>query len=109
MFASPRSELLALLATIKAEPEEDTPKLALADRLQEQPGGAGRGRGEFLKLFVGSVPALEEKGSDSRGAPSIGSGPVIGITPSPTSRRRTRSGPMRERLEMQARTAPERS
>lgn len=56
MFASPRSELLALLAAIKAEPEEHTPTLALADWLQEQPGAADQARGEFLGLLVASRP-----------------------------------------------------
>lgn len=52
MFASSRAELLQLLAAIKAEPEENTPKLALADWLQEQPAEADRARGEFLHRFV---------------------------------------------------------
>lgn len=52
MFAAPRSELLQLLAAIKAEPEENTPKLALADWLQEQPDRADQARGAFLYRFV---------------------------------------------------------
>lgn len=52
MSAAPREELLELLRAIKAEPEENTPKLALADWLQEQPGEADRARGEFLHRFV---------------------------------------------------------
>jgi uncharacterized protein (TIGR02996 family) len=53
MFAvSPRPELLALLAAVKAEPEDDTPRLALADWLQEQDHDADRARGEFLRTLV---------------------------------------------------------
>lgn len=48
----PRPELLSFLGAIKAEPEEDTPKLALADWLQEQPDPADQARGEFLRQFV---------------------------------------------------------
>src|SRR5436190_22574949 len=50
--ASPRPELLALLAAAKAEPEDDTPKLVLADWLQEQDHEADRARGEFLRTLV---------------------------------------------------------
>ena len=46
---APRPELLALLAAIKSEPDDDTPKLALADWLQEQDYPADRARGEFLR------------------------------------------------------------
>jgi uncharacterized protein (TIGR02996 family) len=49
---APRPELLAFLGAIKAEPEEDTPKLALADWLQEQPDEADQAHGEFLRQFV---------------------------------------------------------
>src|SRR5262245_1444093 len=48
--ASPRPELLALLAAAKAEPADDTPKLVLADWLQEQDYEADRARGEFVRL-----------------------------------------------------------
>lgn len=48
----PHPELLSFLGAIKAEPEEDTPKLALADWLQEQPEAADQARGEFLRQFV---------------------------------------------------------
>jgi uncharacterized protein (TIGR02996 family) len=50
--ASPRPELLALLAAVKAEPEDDTAKLVLADWLQEQDDEADRARGEWLRLLV---------------------------------------------------------
>jgi uncharacterized protein (TIGR02996 family) len=49
---SPRPELLALLAAVKAEPDDDTPKLALADWLQEQDHASDRARGEYLRLLV---------------------------------------------------------
>jgi uncharacterized protein (TIGR02996 family) len=49
---SPRPELMALLAAVKAEPEEDTPKLALADWLQEQDNEAERARGEYVREVV---------------------------------------------------------
>jgi uncharacterized protein (TIGR02996 family) len=49
---SPRPELMALLAAVKAEPEEDTPKLALADWLQEQDEEADRARGEYVREVV---------------------------------------------------------
>ena len=53
MFAdSPRSELLAILAAVKAEPDDDTPKLALADWLEEQDYAADRARGAFLRASV---------------------------------------------------------
>jgi len=50
--ASPRPELLALLAAVKAEPDDDTRKLALADWLQEQDHDADHARGEFLRGIV---------------------------------------------------------
>jgi uncharacterized protein (TIGR02996 family) len=48
----PRAKLLALLAALKAEPDDDTPKLALADWLEEQDYAADRARGEFLRALV---------------------------------------------------------
>ena len=50
--ASPRPELLALLAAVKAEPDDDTPKLVLADWLQEQDDEHERARGEWLRELV---------------------------------------------------------
>ncbi|HSQ56932.1 MAG TPA: TIGR02996 domain-containing protein [Gemmata sp.] len=47
--APPRPELLALLAAVKAEPDDDTAKLVLADWLQEQDNEADRARGEFVR------------------------------------------------------------
>ncbi|MBA4190559.1 MAG: hypothetical protein C0467_21440 [Planctomycetaceae bacterium] len=46
---SPRPELLALLAAVKADPGDDTVKLVLADWLQEQDDEADRARGEFVR------------------------------------------------------------
>jgi uncharacterized protein (TIGR02996 family) len=72
MADSPRPELLSFLAAIKEQPEEDTPKLALADWLQEQPGAADNARGEFLRAFVRNNqlaktdPAREDFGALSR-------------------------------------------
>jgi uncharacterized protein (TIGR02996 family) len=50
--ASPRPELLTLLAAVKAEPEDDTAKLVLADWLEEQDHEADRARGEYLREAV---------------------------------------------------------
>jgi uncharacterized protein (TIGR02996 family) len=50
--ASPRPELLALLAAVKADPDDDTAKLVLADWLEEQDLDADRARGEFLREAV---------------------------------------------------------
>src|SRR5687768_11601284 len=50
--ASPRPELLALLAAVKAEPDDDTAKLVLADWLEEQDLDADRARGEFVRTLV---------------------------------------------------------
>ncbi len=50
--ASPRPELLALLAAVKADPDDNMPKLALADWLQEQDDEHDRARGEFLREHV---------------------------------------------------------
>lgn len=49
---TPRPELLALLAAVKDEPDDDTPKFALADWLQEQDDEADRARGEYLRALV---------------------------------------------------------
>ena len=50
--ASPRPELLAFLAAVKADPDDDTAKLVLADWLQEQDHEADRARGEYLRGAV---------------------------------------------------------
>jgi len=55
--ASPRPELLALLAAVKAEPDDDTARLVLADWLQEQDHEADRARGEFVRLHVRKAQA----------------------------------------------------
>lgn len=72
MAEPPRPELLSFLGAIKADPEEDTPKLALADWFQEQPDPADQARGEFLRQFVRNNqlsktdPAREDFGALSR-------------------------------------------
>ncbi|MDB5307954.1 MAG: hypothetical protein JWO38_2156 [Gemmataceae bacterium] len=48
----PRPDLLALLNAVKAEPDDDTPRLVLADWLQEQPDPADVARGEWLRALV---------------------------------------------------------
>ena len=48
----PRPELLALLNAAKAEPDDDTPRLVLADWLQEQSAPADVARGEWLRNLV---------------------------------------------------------
>jgi uncharacterized protein (TIGR02996 family) len=45
-----RPEVLAFLSDIKAHPEDDTPRLVLADWLEEHGNEADRGRSEFLRL-----------------------------------------------------------
>ena len=47
--ATPRRNCSRLLAAVKAEPEDDTAKLVLADWLQEQDLESDRARGEFLR------------------------------------------------------------
>jgi uncharacterized protein (TIGR02996 family) len=47
-----RPEVLAFLAEIKDHPDEDTPRLILADWLEEYGGPADAARAEFLRLQV---------------------------------------------------------
>lgn len=51
-YPPPRAELLALLKAAKAEPDDDTPRLVLADWLQEQSDPADAARGEWLRCLV---------------------------------------------------------
>jgi uncharacterized protein (TIGR02996 family) len=51
-YPPPRAELLALLNAAKAEPDDDTPRLVLADWLQEQDSPADVARGEWLRCLV---------------------------------------------------------
>jgi uncharacterized protein (TIGR02996 family) len=51
-IATPRTELMALLRAVKADPEDDTPKLALADWLQEQDHPADRARGDYIRVLA---------------------------------------------------------
>lgn len=46
----PRPEVLAFLEEVREHPEDDTPRLVLADWLQDQPDEIDRARGEFLYL-----------------------------------------------------------
>lgn len=72
MAEPPRPELLSFLGAIKDEPDEDTPKLALADWLQDQSDPSDQARGEFLRQFVRNNqlaktdPAREDFGALSR-------------------------------------------
>jgi uncharacterized protein (TIGR02996 family) len=50
--ASPRPDLLALLAAVKAEPDDLTARLVLADWLQEQPDPADVARGDWVRLLA---------------------------------------------------------
>src|SRR5436305_5823948 len=50
----------ALLAAIRAEPEEDTPRLAYADLLGERGGEADRDRAEYIRASVELDRAKEE-------------------------------------------------
>ena len=54
----------ALLAAIRAHPEEDTPRLMLADWLDEQGDDAARARAEFVRLQCEQA-RLADDGSDS--------------------------------------------
>ena len=50
-------ELLAMLRNIKDDPEEDAPRLALADWLQER----GDPRGEFIRAQVEATRLLNQE------------------------------------------------
>jgi len=52
----PRLEVMAFLADCKENPDDDTPRLVLADWLEEQ----GDGRGEFVRLQVRGGDAARE-------------------------------------------------
>jgi len=56
----PRPELLALLRAVKAEPDDDTVKLALADWLQEQDDEADRARGEYVRAVTEYQRSIRE-------------------------------------------------
>src|SRR5262245_57542211 len=55
----------ALLAAIRANPEEDTPRLMFADWLDEQGDDASRARAEFIRLQC-EIANLDADGSDSQ-------------------------------------------
>src|SRR5262249_15508960 len=46
----PRPELLALLQAVKQQPDDDSPRLVLADWLEEYGDEADRARAEFVRL-----------------------------------------------------------
>jgi uncharacterized protein (TIGR02996 family) len=49
-MSGPRPELLGFLDEIKASPGEDTPRLILADWLEEQPDPADAARGQLMRV-----------------------------------------------------------
>ena len=55
----------ALLAAIRANPEEDTPRLMFADWLDELGGEANQARAEFIRLQC-ELAQLADDGSDSQ-------------------------------------------
>ncbi|HUR54517.1 MAG TPA: TIGR02996 domain-containing protein [Gemmataceae bacterium] len=59
-YPPPRPELLALLNAAKAEPDDDTPRLVLADWLQEQSDPADVARGEWLRCLVDANRLIPE-------------------------------------------------
>lgn len=62
--ARPRpTDLDLLLAAVLAEPEEDTPRLAFADALDERGGPGDAERAEFVRVQC-QIAALEEDGHD---------------------------------------------
>ena len=67
-YPPPRPELLALLNAAKAEPDDDTPRLVLADWLQEQSDPADIARGEWLRNLVEASRLIPE---DPRRPPLI--------------------------------------
>ena len=54
----------ALLAAIRANPDEDTPRLMFADWLDEHGDDASRTRAEFIRLQC-EIARLADDGSDS--------------------------------------------
>src|SRR5262245_58810399 len=49
-MSTPRPELLELLAHAKENPDADTPRLILADWLEERGGASDRSRAELVRL-----------------------------------------------------------
>ena len=50
--ATPRPELIALLDACKDEPDDDAPRLVLADWLEEYGDESDRDRAEFIRLQI---------------------------------------------------------
>lgn len=64
---APRPEVRAFLDDVREHPEDDTPRLVLADWLQDQDGEADRARGEFLRLqCLLSQPGVAQRGWAAR-------------------------------------------
>src|SRR4051812_12435950 len=57
---APRAELVSLLRAAKQSPEEDAPRLVLADWLEEHGGPADKGVAELIRLQV----LLARRGGD---------------------------------------------
>jgi uncharacterized protein (TIGR02996 family) len=55
------SDEFALLAAIRAHPEEDTPRLVYADWLDEQGGESNTDRAEYIRLEIDFARAFPEK------------------------------------------------
>jgi uncharacterized protein (TIGR02996 family) len=74
------SDEAALLRAIRAEPDEDTPRLAYADWLDEHGGAAGAARAEFIRLQIqiasrggaGLTIAQAQRGKTPRGGRRLG-------------------------------------
>src|SRR5687767_1507644 len=55
------SDEVALLSAIRDHPDEDTPRLMYADRLDQRGGGANRARAEFIRLSLAPIPEGEDE------------------------------------------------
>jgi uncharacterized protein (TIGR02996 family) len=72
-LAPPRPELVALLDAVKDDPDDDTPRLVLADWLDEQGGALDAERAKYIR---GSI--MRERGGKSRPlAKSVGGREII--------------------------------
>ena len=58
-LAQPRPELVALLDAVKDDPDEDTPRLVLADWLDEQGSPLDAERAELIRAHIAALAALE--------------------------------------------------
>src|SRR5437763_2811178 len=78
-FAPPRPELIALLDAVKDHPDDDTPRLVLADWLDEQDNELDSERAAFIRADVAAalekergvrVPLRRPASSDQYGKPN---------------------------------------